>query len=68
VYHYVGYVAVNEQLTGQEIHDFIGRHAAVRTTDPQVLRDLLQGELLKKIRLPGQYFFRPDSVIFKQMA
>ena len=40
----VGDVAVDEQLAGQQADDLVGRHAAVRAADPQVLRRLLRRE------------------------
>src|SRR5205085_5840108 len=39
----VGDVAMHEQLAGSEAHDFVGWHATVRASNPQVLRRLLTG-------------------------
>src|SRR5437763_7121490 len=43
-------VAVDEQLPRTEIDDGIGRHAAVRAPDPQILRRLLRREPAKELR------------------
>ena len=40
----VGDVAVDEHLAGREADDLVGRHAAVRAADPEVLGRLLVGE------------------------
>lgn len=50
-------VTVDEQLTGQQADDLIRRDAAVRTSDPQMLRILLLSKLFEEIRL-----FLPDSL------
>ncbi len=44
----IGDIAVDEDFSGRETGDLIGGHAAIRTTDPQVLRALLIGEFGKE--------------------
>jgi hypothetical protein len=42
---------MHEELTRQESDDFVGRHPAVRTADPEILRGLLPRERLKEVRI-----------------
>jgi hypothetical protein len=41
VHHHVGHVAVHEDLARLQAGDLVGRHAAVRAADPQVLARLI---------------------------
>ena len=44
-------VAVDKDLARSEIDDHIGRHAAVRASDPEIIGILLPGEIGKKARV-----------------
>jgi hypothetical protein len=46
--HDVGDVSMNEQVPRRKTDDLVGRHAAVRATDPQVARVLLPGQRLEE--------------------
>ena len=67
VQHYVGHVAVHEQIPRQHADDLVGRHTGVGTADPQVFRSLLAGELGEEF---GIFLFdriRPSVVVIKQV-
>src|SRR5687768_5930340 len=66
--HYVRNVAVDEQLARPETDELSGRHATVRTTDPQVARVLLLRYGLEKSRVVGLYTLRPGPVVFKEFS
>ena len=63
----VGDVAMDEQLTGVEIDDLVGRHATVGTPDPQVFRRLLTFETAEKIRISRNLALRPRAVLRLQV-
>ena len=48
MHHDIGHVAVYEHLSGKQTDNLIGRHARVGTADPEVVRSLQIGQLLKK--------------------
>ncbi len=54
--HKVGHIAMNKKLARQQPYDFVGRHAAVGTANPEILRTLLRCEFFKK---GGVDFFDP---------
>jgi len=62
--HQVGHVAMHEHLAGLQPNELSGRHATVRTTDPQVARILLFGERMKKFRILRLDPLGPESVLF----
>ena len=63
----VGDVPVDEQLAGQQVHDLVGRHAAVRAADPQVARALLGGQALEEVGLLGLDAFGPQPVVLDEV-
>lgn len=63
----VGDVAMDENLAGGEACDLIGGHAAVRATDPKVLRALLVGEFAEKIRVVGMDIGGPLAVALEEV-
>ena len=63
----IGDVAVHEQFARIEIDDLVGRHAAVRTADPEIFRRLLPFEPPEEARIGGNFALRPGPVIGFQM-
>src|SRR5262249_24320248 len=57
-----------KKLAWQKTHDFVCRHAAVGTTDPQVLRRLLPGKLFKKTRVFRVHIRNPASIVLEEMT
>jgi hypothetical protein len=53
-------------LARQQVHNFVGRNAAIGTADPQVLRVLLPGQPFEEFRIAGLHSRRPLPVLFKQ--
>jgi len=51
VHHNVGNITVDEDLSGREVDDFIGRHPAIRAANPEILRVLLFRELFEEAGL-----------------
>jgi len=64
--HDIADVAVNENLAGQQIHNFVSGNPAIGTADPQVLRILLTRQALEKFRVARLHSLRPLAVLFKQ--
>jgi hypothetical protein len=64
----IGDVAMNEEFAWLQSHDLIGRNAAVRAADPEILGRLLFGQLLKKVRLAGTDVVRPSSVVVEKVS
>src|SRR5206468_3427511 len=54
-------------FSGQQTDDLVGRHAAVRTANPQVAGRLLAGEFLKKLRVFAANPVRPSPVALKEV-
>src|SRR5215475_2505856 len=63
---YVGDVSVDEQLSRQQPDDFIRGYAAVRATNPQILRRLLLRKLLEKTRMFCVHLGNPPPVVFEE--
>lgn len=66
--HYIRNVAMDEKFPRQQSDDLIGRHAAVRTADPQVFGRLLAGKPLEKSRIFRGHFCDPAAVVFEEVA
>ena len=64
---HVGNVAMDEKLAGQQSDDFIGRHAAVGTSNPQILRLLQMGEPLEKPGVPRGQLCNPPPIIVEEL-
>ncbi len=62
----VGDVAVDEQLAGRQAQQFIRRHAAVGTADPQVLGRLLRGQRAEERWVLGHHGTGPVAVALEQ--
>jgi hypothetical protein len=56
---------MDEHFAGLQPNELSGRHATVRTTDPQVARILLLGERMKKFRILRLDTLGPDSILFQ---
>jgi hypothetical protein len=59
-------VAVDEYLAGREAGDLVGRHAAVRAADPEVLGRLLPQQALEVVGIALGLESRPLAVVFDQ--
>lgn len=64
----IGNVAMHEQFSGHQVHDFIRGHSAVRAANPKVLRALLSGELLKEFRIAPANVFSPAAIAREQFG
>jgi hypothetical protein len=64
----VGDVAMDEELAGEQADDLVGRHAAVRAPDPQILRRLLPGQRREELRVARPRMCRPASVVLEEIA
>ena len=65
--HDVRDIAMNKDFSWLHADDFIRRHAAVRASNPQILRRLLAGQLGKKIGGMTANFLSPSPILVKQM-
>jgi hypothetical protein len=63
----VGNIAMDEKLSGKQPDDFIGRHAAVGASDPQILRLLQMGESLEEPGVPCRQLSDPPPVIIEEL-
>ena len=68
MHHHVGDVAVDEELAGQQVHELIGRDAAVGAADPQVLRGLLFQQAREEARLAFLGAPGPGAVALEQLG
>ena len=64
----VGDVAVNEQLAWQQADDLVGRHAAVRAANPQVLGRLLLLKARKELRVLFNDGLGPGGVVAEESS
>ena len=64
----IGDIPMDQQFTGQQPDDFIGRHPAVRASDPQIGRRLLAGELQEKFRVLLLNALGPFPVVGEKMV
>jgi len=60
-------VAVDEELARIESDDLVGRNAAVRAPDPEILRRLLGGQTLEEIGPTRRDFGRPAAIVLEQV-
>ena len=67
VYDDVGDVAMDEQLAGHQVDDFVRRHPAVRAADPEVLGRLLAQQLLEEARILIRHPLRPAAIVLEQV-
>jgi hypothetical protein len=58
---------VDEKLSGQQSDNLIGRHAAVRASNPQLLWLLEMRELLEEAGIPGSQLGDPPPVIVEEL-
>jgi hypothetical protein len=68
VHHHIRDVAMDEHFARHQPDDLIRRHAAVRTTDPQIFRLLLRRKLVEKMRFLLLDLRRPLPVISEEMS
>ena len=54
-----------EELAREQAHDLVGRHAAVRASDPEVRGSLLSRKPGEEIRVNASNAFGPSAVIFE---
>ncbi len=64
----VGDVAVNKKFARREIDDFVGRNAAVGSTDPEILRRLLARKAKEEVGFLAANPFRPGFIFFEEMV
>jgi hypothetical protein len=62
----VGNISVDEKLTRQKADDLIGRDAAVRASDPKVIRRLLMRECREEVRIAGVDAVSPSTVVLEK--
>ena len=60
-------VAVDEELARIESDDLVGRNAAVRAPDPEILRRLLGGQTPEEIGPTRRDFGRPAAIVLEQV-
>jgi hypothetical protein len=58
---------MHEKLAWIEGYDLIGRHPAVRTSDPQVFGGLLAGEPVEKAGISLLTGLGPETIVFNQV-
>ena len=63
MHHEVRDVAMNENFSGIEPQDLVGRYAAVRAADPQVSGRLLTCETREEFRILRLTLSRPGAVV-----
>src|SRR6185437_9217079 len=63
----IGDVAVYEELARREVHDLVGRHAAVGASDPEVAGSLLPRKAGEEIGIASSNAFGPGAVIFEEV-
>ncbi len=66
--HDIGNVTVYEDFSWQQSGHGIGRHAAVRTTDPKIFRRLLFGQLVEELRILRAHGLRPPAIQFEEIG
>ncbi len=59
----VGHVAMHEHVARQQADELVGRHAAVGTADPQVLRRLLREQAREEARIALFHARGPTDVL-----
>ena len=52
VHDHIGHIAMNKDLSGSKSDQFLSRHTAVRTSDPEVFGTLLDSQILEELRIP----------------
>src|SRR5690554_2181481 len=67
MHHDVGHVAVNEELTRQQVDDLVGGYATVGAADPQVFGCLLARQGRKELRVLLADTIRPGTVVGKEV-
>ena len=63
--HHIRHIAMHEDFARQQVHNFIRRHAAIGTADPQILRILLRRQVLEEMRVLRPHPRGPLQVLFK---
>ncbi len=63
----IGDVAVHEELARGEVDDLVGRHAAVRASDPEVARSLLPRQSGEEIGIASSDALGPRAVVFEEV-
>jgi hypothetical protein len=65
---HIGHIPVDEQLTRGKTHQFLGRNATVSATDPEILRLVLNSQILEKFRIPGAEILGPCLIVGKEVG
>src|SRR5205807_4048861 len=63
----IGDVAMHEKLARREADDLVGRHAAVRTADPQVVGILNVAKAVEEMRIAGDSRRGPGAIALEKM-
>ena len=63
----IGNIAMDKKFSGKQPDNFIGRHAAVGTSNPQILRLLEMGKSLKKPGVPRRQLRNPPPIIIEEL-
>lgn len=64
--HQIGYIAVDEEFTGQQVDDLVGRYPTVGAADPEIVRRLLTGQGGEEVRILTADPLRPFLVLVKE--
>jgi hypothetical protein len=59
---------MDEQLSRRQADDLVGRHAAVGTADPEILRLLNIAQPFEELRVAGHLPRRPHPVSLKKVG
>src|SRR5687768_4567938 len=64
---HVADVAVDEKLSWKKAYDLVGRHPAIRASDPKIPRRLLPRQLVEEARVRAQNAFGPSAVVAEKL-
>ena len=65
---HIGHIAVDEKLPRGKAHQFLRRNATVSATDPEILRLVLNGQILEKFRIPSAEILGPCLIIGEEIG
>ncbi len=65
--HLIGDIAMDEDLTGEQAGDLVGRNPGVGAADPEVFRVLELGQAMEEIRIFRPLALGPDAILFEQV-
>ncbi|HSP63041.1 MAG TPA: hypothetical protein VLQ90_08680 [Pyrinomonadaceae bacterium] len=67
VHHDISHVAVHKHFAGYQSDNLVCRHAAVRATNPEIMRRLLGRQPAKKIGILPRHVCSPGAIVFEQL-